>query len=173
MGDIFDCLAGDFPVDNFCADKGDKHGAKVTPAELRERARKLVYIVGSGTFQSVFDSAKKRSVGFGNQPNGEADFEAIVASGIVSRELLARFHAPAFVLRAPTVDEVRELYERNGLAQLAREVSYTFTAADYDLQRTGFRSVESLATKLLLLRRKRILAAAAELPTPPPLSLSR
>lgn len=153
FGDIFDILAGDFPVDNYLAEEGGKLKDTISADELRDRAKRNVFVVGTGTFQRVFEAAARRAVGFASARSEKSvSFEDIVDSGIVSRELLARFHTPALVLANPEPAEVRTLIERNGIATLAREVGYNLTEQDLDIRSTGFRGLESLASRLLLMR---------------------
>lgn len=148
FGEAMDVLGGDFPVDAYCAESG----VKITVAELRCRARSNLFIVGCGTFQSVFEQAARRSVGFSSVPKPAVEFGDIVAARVVSRELLARFHSPPFFLQNPEPSDVRSLFRQNGLAALADELGYEFTPADYDLSEAGFRGIESLATRLLMRR---------------------
>jgi hypothetical protein len=148
FGEVFDVLGGDLSVDAYCAEPG----VKITATELRCRARSNLFVMGCGTFQTVFDQAARPSVGFLGAAKPSVKFGDIVAAGIVSRELLARFHSPPFFLPNPEPDEVRELFRQNGIAELAAEVGYEFTAGDYDLSEAGFRGVESLATRLLMRR---------------------
>lgn len=180
FGDVFDILAGDFPVDNFLAEEGGKLKDTVSADELRSRAKKSVFIVGTGTFQAVFDAATKKALGFASlRSEKSVSYEDIVASGIVSRELLARFHTPALVLENPEPGEVRALVERNGIAALAREVGYNLTEKDLDIRSAGFRGLESLATRLLLMRTasprpaSKTLPVSDELVSDDPLSLIR
>ncbi len=180
FADIFDIVSGDFPVDNFLSEEGGKLKDTLNADELRARAKQNVFVVGTGTFQSVFDAASKKTVGFASSPPEKSvSFEDIVASGIVSRELLARFHTPAIVLQNPEPAEVRELVERNGIGALAREVGYRITEQDLDIRGAGFRGLESLATRLLLMREartsvaKKAASAGADLVSDDPLSLIR
>ena len=142
---------------------------------IAERARHGLWIVGSGTWQKVFENARdSRRIGFApaaGQGSALATPDAAIvdqirASGAIPAELLARFSTELLVLTYPNPAELAQLIESLGINALARAAGTTVTPGDLDLTVAGMRTLESLVTKLLLRfdARRRAELAAMDLP---------
>ncbi len=101
-------------------------GISVTPC--RKSARSGLWIVGSGTWQHLFEKhGDGRRIGFNtdrNQVLCAADADAAIVdrirgAGHIPRELLARFSTELLVLTYPTPAELTVLLESLGINALA------------------------------------------------------
>jgi hypothetical protein len=126
---------------------------------VAERARSGLWIVGSGTWQSVFEeNDEARRIGFSaNREQAVPAANAAIAerirrAGYIPRELLARFSTELLVLNYPTAAELALLLESLGINALARAAETTVSADDLDLGVAGMRTLESVVTRLLLRR---------------------
>lgn len=121
-----------------------------------------MFIVGSGTWQSIFEHRITRTVGFQGgsatpQPSDRDLVAAIRRSKVIPTELSARFSTDILVLGYPSREETEELLDLYGLRQLAADMGIRISASDVDFAAAGMRAFESLKTRLLLenLRRRR------------------
>ena len=120
------------------------------------RRTEHMWIVGSGTWQSVFERRKTRAIGFqpGAAPAGRQDtaqiIEAIRTSKILPTELTARFATDLLVMTYPTREETEHLLEVTGLNALAWDLGVGLSPDDVDYEVAGMRALESLKTRLLL-----------------------
>lgn len=158
--DLFSALDGVFPVDSYLAieDRPRAKDPAINADFLTRRIRSGLYIVGSGTWQMLFARAARPSMGFSSDREAapvEVTSADIVASQLISPELLARFNANILILGYPDHKEVAELIKATGLVRLAKEVGYKITLEDLDFKRGGFRVLEALLSRLLLLQHRR------------------
>jgi hypothetical protein len=129
--------------------------------ELRDRIQHGLYIVGAGTFQSIWEKVERRDCGFHHAfSDGAIDFETEILKGIrkqnlVSPELLSRFSPKPLLLRYPSVAETSDLLERFGLNKLARSIGVTIDPASVEWHGVGLRALEQLSAELLLIREQR------------------
>lgn len=156
FGDLWNIADRRLPVENFLTevDPARPPRAPITVEELRRRVQQRLFVVASGTFQAIWDSAARPKLGFKDSAidaGAEISVEEVLRAQHISPEIVARFHSPLF-LTYPSPDEVSQLLESSGVAGLARECGYRLTTQDCDLRRTGFRGIESLIAKLLLTR---------------------
>jgi hypothetical protein len=128
-----------------------------------------LWIVGSGTWQNVFEHRQARTISF--QQGGEAALaidsasiaEAIRTSKVIPTELSARFATDLLILEYPTPAETERLLEVCGLKQLAAEVGLEVTRKDVTYAVAGMRALESLKTRLLLTQLRQDREAQREL----------
>ena len=158
FGDLWNIADRRLPVENFLTEVDPARAQKpaITVEELRRRVQTRLFVVASGTFQSIWDSAARPKLGFRDSTGGaqaEISTEDVLRAQHISPEIVARFHSPLFLTYPPPA-EVAQLLEASGVAGLARECGYRLTEQDCDLSRTGFRSIESLIATLLLTRHK-------------------
>lgn len=155
LGDIFAVLDGQlgWPALGQEAQKELQmpDGYSDPTTELQELVSRRLWVIGAGTWQSVFDARPSSTLGF-NRPTGSVEpVEARVrSSNAIPKELLARFNPSLVALRYPDVDEIRELVARSGLKALAEKLSYQINYQDLDVRRNGLRCLEALATELLI-----------------------
>ena len=125
-----------------------------------------LWIVGSGTWQSVFEHRRAPQLGFGPRTSGAGDprdlAEEIRRSKAIPTELSARFASDLLFLDYPDADETEHLLGTFGIRELAAEVGVAVSAADVDYQSAGMRALESLKTRLLLLRVRKERGAAPD-----------
>jgi energy-coupling factor transporter ATP-binding protein EcfA2 len=137
-----------------------KEGEPADPAEAGAEAprpgieRENLFIVGSGTWQGVFENRSAPKIGF-SQANPQAQgteglAEAVRASRMIPTELTARFATDILILTYPPPWETELLLEACGLKELARELGFEVSAKDVDFAAAGMRALESLATGLYL-----------------------
>lgn len=160
FSDLWSALDGVFPIDSYLAleDRPRAKDPTVNLQYLEKRVRNCLYIVGSGTWQDIFARAAKPSVGFatGLDETPQAVTAADVRkSRLISPELLARFNANLLVLGYPDRDEVVNLVRASGIAKLAKEVGYDILPDDLDFRKGGYRVLETLLSRLLLLQHRR------------------
>ena len=160
FSDLWSALDGVFPIDTYLGleDRPRAKDALVTAEFLRGRISTGLYVVGSGTWQKLFAQAARRSLGFSSHHDSApaavtpAD---VVKSQLISPELLGRFNSHLLILGYPDQAEITELIRVTGIAKLAKETRYQITAEDLDFNRGGFRVLEALLSRLLLLQHRR------------------
>jgi hypothetical protein len=128
-----------------------------TVAEMHKRIHRNLWIVGSGTFQKVFESGRANaSIGFGRDQHAHSvGMDEIVASRSISLELLVRFNGNPIIIQYPSAEETLELLRSSGIAGLARRLGMQVGPEDIDWTRGGMRALESLATQLMLAHHRR------------------
>jgi DNA-binding transcriptional ArsR family regulator len=157
--EVWAVLDGELPLERFLNDPDLKSivddGARAELARPDFFSR--VFIIGSGTWQSVHDHANRpaRIVGFGAQvAPASARREVLDALGEtrgIASELLARFDGEILFLSPPTVSEALAILEELGIADFStrRRIDLAALLAEL-LPRQGFRALESVVTRVLL-----------------------
>jgi hypothetical protein len=170
FSDLWSLLDGVLPLGNYLAapDRAPTTSGNLTAGFLEKRIRTGLWVVGSGTWQSIFSRERRPPIGFGGAA-GPVSHEIvaadITAAEIISPELLARFNSDLQILSYPDRDEVIALLEVTGIAALARRCDYAIAESDIDFTRGGFRVIETLYSRLLL-REARMLGGAELRPVP-------
>jgi len=160
FSDLWSALDGVFPIDSYLAIEDRPRGKDpaVNLQYLEKRVRNGLFIVGSGTWQDLFSRASKPSVGFaiGTNDSPQAVTAADVRkSQLISPELLARFNANLIILGYPDRNEITNLLRASGIAKLAKDVGYDILPDDLDFRKGGYRVLETLLSRLLLLQYRR------------------
>ena len=123
---------------------------------IEDRLRNGLFIIGCGTFQSIWESSERRDCGFHASTVSKTSDVEILATirsrGLVSPELLSRFSPRPLLLRYPTREEVTELLEKLGLNQLAEKAGTTIDPASISFEGVGMRVLEQLSAELLITR---------------------
>lgn len=156
--DVWNVLDGILPVTDYLKAKGSPITLEATSA-LNAKIQSALFLVGSGTWQNVFNESARSSVGFvvqnPAQPDNVTLTARIRAAKFIADELLARFASDLLFLRYPnSADEKRDLLNSSGIAALALRLGHTVDVGTLDLQGVGMRKIESLATQLLLTLRR-------------------
>lgn len=149
--DVWQILDRTPPSDAYQRSTKIEHAREFSADDLRELLRRRLWIVGAGTWQSLL----RPQTALGFAPRGSSDEEQrrdIAASGVLPDELLARFNPELIVLRYPSGAETVEIFERSGLLALADSVGEKLHPETHDWSRSGMRSLENIATRLLLRR---------------------
>jgi hypothetical protein len=117
---------------------------------IQERLNTSTFIIGSGTWQNVFEQAYEKGVGFtaSSLPTEEDIRNLIHKSKFIAPELLARFHAKLCIITYPLKTETDSLLTRLGVTKLAHSLDQT--VPDIDWSKKGFRALESAVSDLLL-----------------------
>lgn len=120
--------------------------------ELRSLTETSLFIVGSGTWQHLYEvSAPGKTIGFGAPPTYGVDGGTIARSGLIPSELLTRFNGDLVFLRYPNREETEMLLDRTGVRDLAGRLGVKISADQMDwANRAGLRELETLATRLAL-----------------------
>ncbi len=120
------------------------------------------------TWRSVYQNSRAgSSIGFGRDPNDEkVGMDAIMASNIVSRELLNRFNNDPVFLEYPSLEETRCLLRASGITRLAKQLGVEVEAESIDWAHGGMRALETVATRLVLAYHRQHPASLAKLPDP-------
>jgi hypothetical protein len=159
--DIWNVL--DFNLPALQEDKNDyPQLEKMSADQRRAFVRSRLWIVGSGTWQMVFNQKKTSSfMGF----NAGAVQETPIAERIrdaksIPDELTARFHSDILIMEYPFAEEeITNLLDRFGITQIAEELGTSIHVNELQqkLSTQGMRVFESLMTNLLVeqLERKR------------------
>ncbi len=123
----------------------------ITVASLRKAVEQRLFLIGSGTWQAVFAKSCEPTIGFTISEPSEVTAADIVNSNQVSPELLARFHSRLQIMTYPEHDEILQLLEATGIKELADKLEYRLQKQDLDFTRGGFRVLETLYTRLLMI----------------------
>jgi SpoVK/Ycf46/Vps4 family AAA+-type ATPase len=166
--DLWNLLDGKFQVHEYLRETTFPDGKKPTTLAIALRIRSKLWIVGSGTWQEVFERSRSgNSVGFqGAQNVGTVDLGAIAKSGIISPELLHRFNGDPIFVDYPSREETAEILESSGIARLARQANTPIAPGDIDWTQGGMRVLETIATRLLLECHRRRLPHQVMIPLP-------
>jgi hypothetical protein len=166
-GNLWSMLDGVHPVAEYLRDVTFTDKPAPTGEELEARIKNL-WIVGSGTWQSVYKNSRAgSSIGFGRNSNDEkVGMEAIIASNLISSELLNRFNNDVVFLEYPSLAETRRLLDGSGITKLAKQLGARVEPESIDWTRGGMRSLETVATRLALAYHRRNPASLAKLETP-------
>jgi hypothetical protein len=158
--DIWNVLDGRLPFDDWARATSSK---KQVVDEIRANLNRRLWIVGSGTWQKLFDEKTgqpvRRPLGFGQDAPRPSDAGSgvqasdILASNVIPRELTARFYGELLLLTYPAnASETRALLENMGILKLARDVGESLDPASISFHEQGMRVLESLTSSLLLKR---------------------
>jgi hypothetical protein len=164
--DLWNLLDGILPWEHImlAAAAEALEGSEKSPAPgLFRVSTEYLFIVGSGTWQQVFEKRKSGEIGFnrGNPSSAETSEKDLLrevrASRTIPTELMARFSSDLLLLQYPDLAETEELLERYGLKSLAADLGIRISAEDVDYAASGMRAFESLKSRLLLehVRRRR------------------
>jgi len=115
--------------------------------DFRKLLSERLWIVGAGTWQDI--QRPSSSIGFTRGAETSLQ-ERIAADGRIPDELLLRFNPQLLQLRYPLQAETVEIYEHAGITALAGAAGVALNPAAHDWSRGGMRSLEDLATTLLL-----------------------
>lgn len=159
VNDIWALLDGQLPVERFAADAEGK-------APLSEREKDIllahdtmntVFIVGSGTWQNLFDRTERREMGFARLPQesiGDVGRQVVASLEAVrgpSSELLARFDGTLLFVAPPSQAEAMAILEQLGVLGFAQRHQFEVSAElQRLLPRQGFRAIESVLTEAML-----------------------
>ncbi len=146
--DLWSVLDLQLPFHEYWAQLEPDAKLKTTPAKLARRVRKSLWVVGSGTWQAVFDGARKMRMGFDTSPGESVDIEALANAKLISPELLHRFNSDVLFLRYPDQIETERLLEEMGISGLARKLGMRVSTKDVNWSHGGVRVLESLLTRL-------------------------
>lgn len=148
--DLWNILDRKFQVEDYLRETTFAEGQAPTAEQLRLKLQNRLWIVGSGTFQGVFEGSRPGAkIGFSGAARGEAvGASSIAASRVISPELLSRFNSDLLFLDYPTPEETEDLLIFSGIDALAAKLGRPIRAADVDWTQGGMRVLETLATRL-------------------------
>lgn len=158
--EIWALLDLELPLNRFASDPDvrSRHSGTALLLLLNQGARGRLFIIGSGTWQHIFDEAAptKTSLGFGatvrrQEPDYIAALESIAATRGPLSELLARFEGTIQLIRPPSLAEALIILERAGARTYARHVHFDeVRVLQQLLPRQGYRALQSVVTELML-----------------------
>lgn len=178
--EIWSLMDKKFPVADWLTARGGEEGGETTPVDLSaprkdyfedhpfddcsiedecfvgKLLQQRLWIIGSGTWQDIFEKEQKAGIGFETRPADDPDRTGseIHAAKVIPAELLARFNADLLVLRYPTSSEEKlRLLQDSGVAELADRVGHELCPEALDFSKFGMRIVETLLCDLLLKER--------------------
>jgi hypothetical protein len=115
--------------------------------DWRKLMSERLFIIGAGTWQHIQKAPPV--MGFAStSPSTIKD--RIHGDGLVPEEILMRFNPRLLVLRYPLQSETEEIFERTGIATLAKTAGETLHPEEHDWSHGGMRTLEDLTTSLLL-----------------------
>lgn len=123
-----------------------------------EKIRRNFMIVGTGTWQTLWDQPTKPALGFGiSEKTEERDIaREIRESGQIPTELLRRFNSAEIIIIPPATEEdYRDAAAQFGLIKLALELKIKLNFAEAAQRGLGARWFEEQFTKLLLVAREK------------------
>jgi hypothetical protein len=162
-GNLWSVLDGALPVLEYLRDTPNSSEKNVTEAKINSWIQSRLWVVGSGTWQSVFKENRAGSaIGFaGAHENTPVTADAIARSELISPELLHRFCSDLIFLKYPNHhEETARLLESTGISALASELGETITAQNVNFELGGMRVLESIATRLVIARHRRRMNAS-------------
>lgn len=124
---------------------------------LDSMIHRRLWIVGSGTWQEIFEAESEARPGVGFAPvcntpsSNESMQEKIIRSNIIPRELTARFFGEILILQYPrSREEIEQLLQHFGVNELATKVGKTIdvSAIEKQIPFQGMRAFETLKTRL-------------------------
>lgn len=153
-GDLWSLLDRAFPVPEYLRDTPFSEPEKPSEQEINSWIQSRCLIIGSGTWQDVFQSNRAGStIGFlGSQQGTPVTADTIAQSRLISPELLHRFNSDVIFLRYPNLKETAALLESTGINALAREMGQTISPREINFEQGGMRVLESIATRLVIAR---------------------
>lgn len=159
--EIFAVLDGSYPAGALAATAVE---LKMPRSDLSRQVKERVWICAAGTWQETFES--QPTLGFGaeqKQRTAEQVLADVLRRKLIPRELHMRFRDPALVVSYPEADETTAIFESTGLMALADKLGVPLEVSAHDWTRGGMRTVENLATSLLMLQAKRAIARNQEM----------
>ena len=161
FSDLWSALDKSLPIETYLTME-DRPGVKdptINADFLHQRVNGGLFIIGSGTWQNLFTRDGGPRIGFSNStkttPLG-ISVRDIQTSNLISPELLARFNSNFIILGYPERKEIEQIVKATGIAKLAKETRYQITDEDLDFSRGGYRVLEALLSRLLLLQYQRL-----------------
>lgn len=122
-----------------------------------EKLRRNFMIIGTGTWQTLWDQPVKHALGFGSAQNSEQRDVAreIRESDQVPAELARRFNSDLILIGPATEEDYRDAAAEFGLIKLALKLNVKLDFAKAAEQGLGARFFEQEFTNLLLVARER------------------
>lgn len=153
-GDLWSLLDGAFPVSEYLRDTPFAEPEKPSEHEINSWIQSRCLIIGSGTWQDVFQANRAGSaIGFlGNKTETPVTADTIAHAKLISPELLHRFNSDVIFLKYPDLKETSALLESTGINALAREMGQTISPKEINFEQGGMRVLESIATRLVIAR---------------------
>lgn len=167
MTDLLGAIDLQLPYREYWAALEPEVKLKITPAKLAKRVRKNVWIVGSGTWQVVYDQARKKRMGFDRGSSNAVDTGSLAHAQLISPELLHRFNSDVLFLSYPSEHETQRLLEETGISGLARKLGMNVSPRDVDWSLGGVRVLESILTRLTVeasRRRSQVVPSPVSMP---------
>jgi hypothetical protein len=122
--------------------------------KLLKKLRRNFMIIGSGTWQNVWDQPAKASLGFHPATDNPSDtVDRIRASGQIPTELLRRF-GTLILIPPATEDDYRKAAQDFGLVDLATKLGISLDYREAAISQRGGRWFEETFTQLLLAAKK-------------------
>jgi len=155
--DLWNILDGKFPVAEYLRETEFPDRVKPSEAIVRSWIKKRLWIIGSGTWQSVFKQCRSGStVGFSADiTTHKVTGETIAHSELISPELLHRYNSDIFFLSHPDLSETKRMLEEFGIQRLAAALGESIAPEDINWQHGGMRVLEAVATRLVLAQQQR------------------
>ena len=150
--DYLSVLEGKFQVEEYLNTTMFEEGKKPIPLYVREKLRRSLWLVGSGTWQQVFAAHRPgAAIGFALPAAPVAvEADAIAQAKLISPELFYRFNSDLIFLSYPTPSETAGLLQETGLALLADQLGLALDPAAVRWENGGMRALETIATRLAL-----------------------
>jgi hypothetical protein len=137
----------------------DNKNAPKSMSAFEHDIQHRLWIVGSGTWQMVFEAKRPSKLGFARQSGSDAEpttASLIQGSRAIPTELTARFHSEILILRYPTDPaEIQGMLDSHGITALAKAEGYPIDPSTIHFEEHGMRVLESIKGDLLLRKFKR------------------
>jgi SpoVK/Ycf46/Vps4 family AAA+-type ATPase len=123
---------------------------------LQEKLFTSFLILGSGTWQSIWDRREKTEIGFQTKTQSFPItlYRDIQKGGVIPEELLRRFSSDLIVMPIPREDDYRRAAANYGLPQLAHQLGITLDYAAAAEGGLGARWLEETLARLLRAARR-------------------
>jgi hypothetical protein len=134
-----------------------KGGAEGGKTDLHRKLRETTFIVGCGTWQSLWsvEGGAQRSIGFQKSAGGAAPMaDQIRAARVIPTELLNRFHPELLLLEPMQAADFASLCQAEGLEAQAAEIGQPLDYTQAEASGLGMRWIEGQVLRLHLARTK-------------------
>jgi hypothetical protein len=137
-------------------------GSTEIKQRIQQRLRENVFIVGLGTWQSLWSVAggATRTIGF-RQSGNAAMAEQIRAAAVIPTELLNRFNSDILLLEPMTAADFSDICQAEGLEAEGAKLSIVLDYAEAEASGLGMRWVEALVLKIHATRARLLRADSA------------
>lgn len=151
--EIWHVLDGHLPVTAFAkSSRANLVENAITEEKLAAKSRDL-FIIGSGTWQSHYDSRRPMGFASGATPS-PLSVSQVRSFGGIPPELLLRFNPSLIEVPYPSPSETQVIFEQSGISDAATRLGLKLDPWSHDWSAGGVRTLEALWAEITILERR-------------------